>query len=291
MSGPIFVYDFTLGCNFATTDDVKNVLRDMCKKWCFQLERANSGYNHYQGRFSLKHKMRLTTLKNKLPWPEIHLSPTSNENSDNDFYCTKEDTRVDGPWKDTDVVIYIPRQVREISTWYPWQISVCEKLSTWDTRSIHCIIDTAGNKGKSTLVSALGSSRKACQIPFCNDFKDIMRMVMDRPKVGAYLIDMPRAVTKDKLYQLYGAIEIVKGGYAYDDRYVFKEEYFDCPNIFVFTNKCPDMQLLSPDRWKLWMINNNMELVEFTHLTIVSEAPGVQITQQPPGISTNPQAQ
>lgn len=307
MSGPIFVYDFTLGCQYATVEDVKRILTEFCKKWTFQREISdNTGFEHFQGRFSLKHKMRRDTLKNKLPWKEIHLSPTSNENSDNDFYATKEDTRIEGPWKDTDEVIYIPRQVREIQTWYPWQISVCEKLSLWDTRSIHCIVDAGGNKGKSTLASALGSTNKACQIPFCNDFKDIMRMVMDQPKVGAYLIDMPRAVNKEKLYQLYGAIEIIKGGYAYDDRYSFRKAYFDCPNIFVFTNKCPDLQLLTTDRWKLWMINDNMELVEYvppaeiasnfaiaqnTNSFTLNLTPGVQNFQtQPPGTFANPRA-
>jgi len=49
-------------------------------------------------------------------------------------------------------------------------------------------------------------------------------------------------------------IETLKDGYAYDDRYHFKEEYFDCPQIWVFMNMVPDISMLSKDRWKLWVI-------------------------------------
>ena len=103
---------------------------------------------------------------------------------------------------------------------------------------------------------------KAKSPPFCNDFRDLMRMVCDMDETNCYLIDMPRAVSKDKLFQLYGAIEKIKDGYAYDDRYRFTEKYFNPPVVWVFTNRCPDLGLLSLDRWKLWTIEND-ELIPY----------------------------
>jgi hypothetical protein len=71
---------------------------------------------------------------------------------------------------------------------------------------------------------------------------------------------MPRALKKDKLGGFYSAIETVKDGYAYDDRYNFTEKIFDCPVIWVISNTLPDFSLLSRDRWKLWEITDDKEL-------------------------------
>ena len=76
-------------------------LEEHCKKWTFQLERGEkTGKLHFQGRFSLKSKTRLTGLVKLLP--KAHFSVTSNENRTNCFYVEKEDTRIKGPWRDTD---------------------------------------------------------------------------------------------------------------------------------------------------------------------------------------------
>lgn len=253
-------FDFTVGRDFVTQEKLQELLENHCKKWCFQLERGENGFEHYQGRLSLKTKTRLTGIIKLFGIKEIHFSITSNENKENDFYACKEDTRILGPWKNTDEKIYIPRQVREIEQLYPWQQYIVDNYNIWDTRSINVIVDTQGNCGKSTLVSYMRAHRLAFKIPYCNDFKDIMRMVCDVPIKRCYLIDMPRAIKKDKLFQLFSAIEEIKNGYAYDDRYHFKEIVFDCPNIWIFMNELPDYTMLSADRWKFWHITEEMEL-------------------------------
>jgi len=258
MTSPIYHYDFTLSKDDWTHEKVIDTLYpEFVKKYCFQLEEGDSGYVHYQGRISLVKKRRLNeVLKVLKPLIEkIHLSPTSNNGLENNFYVMKGDTRIEGPWKDDDEKIYIPRQVRGLEL-MPWQQSLVEKSQVWDTRSINIIHDTEGNIGKSTLVTYLGVHKLARQIPYCNDYKDILRIVMDMPTSTTYLIDMPRAINKERLFQMYSAIETIKNGYAYDDRYHFKEKYFDCPNIWVFTNTLPETSMLSIDRWKYWEVKN-----------------------------------
>ena len=124
----------------------------------------------------------------------------------------KDDTRIDGPWKDDDEEIYIPRQIREIEKLYPWQQHIVDNYDIWDTRSINIVIDKRGNNGKSILVSYMRAHKLAFAIPYCNDFRDILRMVMDVPTKRCYLIDMPRAIKKEKLFQMYSAIETIKNG-------------------------------------------------------------------------------
>lgn len=256
MSNAITTYDFTT----FEVDREKTIelLKKYCKEWAFQLEACpTTGRHHFQGRFKLKVKERLTGVRKR--FPSFHkLSPTSSENADNMFYVIKEDTRIDGPWTDQDK--YIPRQVREIKELRPWQKYIVDHAKDWDTRTINIILDKKGNHGKSILCTYLGVYEIGRKIPFSNDFRDIMRMVMDTPDSSLYIFDIPRALKKDKLFQFYAGIEEIKNGYAYDDRYAFKEKYFDCPNVWIFTNEEPDRNMLSSDRWVLWTITDEYEL-------------------------------
>lgn len=251
------VWDFTIGDAFTSIDELTGLLKKHCKKWAFQKEQgSNSGYNHYQGRLSLQTKMRLKQVKDLFAIKEAHWSVTSTENRDNCFYVTKEDTRVEGPWTDKDEVVYIPRQIRGI-TLLPWQQSIVDSASDWDTRHINIIVDDRGSIGKTTVKTYVRAHKIGRFIPFVNDYKDMMRIVMDCPKVPLYIIDIPRAIQKDKLFQFYAGIETLKDGYAFDDRYHFKDELFDCPVIWVFTNVRPQTTLLSADRWKFWQVQGN----------------------------------
>lgn len=246
------VYDLTVPGD-VPVDEVKRLFGEYCKKWVFQRECGESGYEHYQCRVSLKVKSRPSGVVKMFPgW---HNSVTSGENRDNTFYVTKEDTRIAGPWRDDDKKVYIPRQIRGIEL-RPWQQQVVDDADVWDTRTINVIIDTKGNNGKSTLATYIGVHELGRSFPPLNDFKDISRMVMDTPKRRLYVIDMPRGMEKRQLTSFYSGIEQLKNGYAFDDRYHFKEEYFDCPNIWIFTNKAPDFSLLSNDRWKVWYFSD-----------------------------------
>jgi len=244
------VWDFTLSCEHGTKEDVDTFCRKWCKKWCYQMEKSDGEYLHWQGRVSLKVKSYLKGIVKKLP--KAHWSPTSSENRDNDFYTCKEDTRVDGPWKDSDP--YMPRQIRMYPNMLPWQQSVIDLCKVWDPRRVHVILDTTGNIGKTTLVGYMRCNGLARKLPMVNDMKDLLRAVCDMPTSTAYLIDMPRCTNKERLFQLWSAVEEIKNGYAYDDRYHFKEKFFDSPAVIVFTNTMPDLNLLSKDRWVIHTI-------------------------------------
>lgn len=254
MSNAVCTYDFTTPECDRTI--IQNWINDNCKKWCYQLEEGESGYKHYQGRVSLKIKERLTGVIKGSKGIIHHWSITSNENRDNNFYVCKDETRIDGPWKDNDPKpVYIPRQFR-IDSLLPWQQYIVDHYDDWDSRCINIVYDPEGHKGKSVLVGYMCTSGLSQKIPYCNDYRDIMRMIMGTNKKRIYLIDLPKALGKDKLATFMSGIETLKDGYCYDDRYHFKEEWFDSPNVWMFTNKIPDQNLLSKDRWKYWQISN-----------------------------------
>lgn len=250
------VYDFTYHLYERDPMDIIKLLKQHCKKFSFQLERGEkTGKKHYQGRFSLKIKKRLTDIPFKLG----HFSITSKANQNNDFYVTKEDTRIEGPWTDKDEVTYIPRQVREINNLYPWQQQVIDSIKIWDTRHINVVVCSSGNIGKSTLVSYMRAHKLGTPLPPVNDYKDMLRIVyaLAKDSNNCFLIDQPRSQKKDKLFGFYSGIETIKDGYAYDDRFTFKQRVFDCPVIWVFTNIFPEKGMLSEDRWKYWQVRKN----------------------------------
>lgn len=265
------VWDFTLYEDLDAEDKVKAILTQFCKKWCFQLEKGEkSGLEHFQGRFSLKNKTRKSGVLNLFPWKKWHISPTSKANRDNMFYVSKEDSRISGPWSDEDVVVYIPRDIRDRSP-RDWQIDMIQTLSTYHERWIDVLVDTNGNNGKSWLTRYMMCHGLGQLVPLVNDAKDLMRLVMDMPKSKCYIIDMPRTFNKDRLFQFWGAIEMIKGGYAYDDRYHFKQELFDPPRILIITNQFPDEGLMSKDRWRFWEIDSDGKLAASAHSRSLSQ--------------------
>jgi len=259
MSNPVLHYDFTLNLNAVDVNwaTVADMLKGLCRQWCFQKEVGELRKTpHYQGRLCLKEKMRLVTLKNKLKGSVLegcHLSPTSTANKGNTFYVQKEEGRVDGPWTDKSNASYIPLRVRSFSP-YPWQQKLIDLAIDNDDRSIHVVFDPQGGVGKSTLMTYMVTHGKAECIPPMKDHKDIMRMVMNLQKSRCYFVDLPRASDKKHMTNMWAALETVKSGMAYDDRYEFKREFFEPPNIIVFTNVIPDRNLLSEDRWVVWTI-------------------------------------
>lgn len=265
-----FVYDLS-GEILSYTSVLKN-LKGFVKKLSFQLEEGSSGYRHFQGRLSLIKKRRKSEIIKLFKAQDRimprYFKPTSNPTfyTGNNFYVMKEETRIEGPWTEKEYQseeIYIPRQVREMKTLRPFQTQIIENAKVWDTRTINVVYNESGNIGKSRLVSYCRAHKIGRALPSVNDYKDLLRMVYCLPTSKLYLFDMPRALKKDKQFQLYSAIETIKDGYAYDDRYTFKEKVFDCPNIWIFTNTLPDKKLLSKDRWKIWQVCDDYSLELF----------------------------
>ena len=264
-----FKYDFTLKAELLTTDELKDKLKSICKKWGFQREISNNTeYDHYQGRVSLKEKKRLTTLCKENPG--FHWSITSNYiNNDNFYdYVEKEDTRIEGPYKDTDIPKLETYQLKIFNKFelYPWQQHITTNIDKFEMRNINLIYDETGNSGKSLFCEYLEYNFDVEEVPPFRLMDDIFQWVCGCPGKKIYIFDMPRGMKKDKLGDFYSGIEIIKNGVAYDKRYTRKKIRFDRPQIYVFTNTLPEMSLMSADRWNVFKINKtDMSLEKFSN--------------------------
>lgn len=264
---PCALYDFRYNAEGTTPEDIKKHLTGIAKMYVFQLEQGDSGYLHYQGRMSLIKKRRKMEALKLFEVPPLYFEPTCNPEfyKGEAFYQVKVDTRIDGPWSDKDCVIYHTRQMEIFKQFslYPYQQSLLEKATQFCMRTIDLIYDPDGNIGKSVFGEYLEHTGVAEEIPPYRLMDDIFSWVCSRPIKKCYLIDMPRGMKKDKLGDFYSGIEVIKNGVAYDKRYNAKKIRFDRPRIFVFTNSLPEFRLMSKDRWNVWMVSENKELIRY----------------------------
>jgi len=264
-TSPCVTYDFTAHEN---AEDLKfrfkmiESLNRLCKKWAFQREKGEEkGQLHWQGRISLKDKVRIHQVKDLFGWGWWTL--TSNECRSDQFYVMKEKTRIDGPWTDQDAFTELPRDVT-FDKLRPWQEEMMYRLSQYDERTIDVVIDLRGNLGKSKLIKWAECHGKATEIPLLKSASEIMQAVYGSKTSKIYFIDVPRSFDqKKKMGELFTAVEMIKDGKAYDPRYLMKKKWFDPPRICVFMNICPDLKALSLDRWRLHSIDESDRLIPY----------------------------
>ena len=204
--------------------------------------------------------------------PPNYLEPTvlTETTKGEAFYMTKDDTRIDGPWRDDDEVKVMTRQLKEFidEDLYEWQTRIIDMCKQFDKRKIDLLYDPYGNIGKSMLCEYCEYHDLAEEIPPFRLMDDIFQWVYAFPDKPAYIVDLPRGIKKDKLGDFYAGLEIIKNGVAYDKRYGAKKIRFNRPRIFVFTNILPQFKLMSLDRWQCWEINENKELVVYTPINV-----------------------
>lgn len=255
---------------------VINQFKLICKKFVFQLEQGETtGYLHYQCRvsFAKRHykNQSLFSLFTLIPVPN-YMMPTANANfyKGDVFYVMKPETRIDGPWDERVTEKYIPRQYRnKLSQLRPFQKKIFEEAEIFDDRIINLIYCKKGNVGKSTIASVCELFGNGIDLPPVNDAEKLIQSCCDICEAkglrnpSPIFVDLPRAMNKDRLNGIYTAIEQIKKGKLFDLRYKYKEYWIDSPQIWVFSNIEPELHMLSQDRWKLWVINDNYELENY----------------------------
>lgn len=268
-------YDFTLKCDGTcrTWEELGQWLNGWCKKWVFQKEKGeNTDYLHWQGRVHLIKKKRLNELIKQMQHPEwpFHWSITCNKVHEGQSfnYVMKEDTKVEGPWTDADfeeppkmtwqLQYFLEKHENDLLEWQQWLKDYLEGPK--EMREVVCIVDEYGRSGKSLFAEYLEYHKLAFEVPPFSSSEDLMQCVCCLKEQKAYLIDMPRAMKKEKLAGFFAGIESLKDGKAYDKRYAFKKRRMNRPKVVIFTNTVPDMTLLSADRWRVVKFGPDGEL-------------------------------
>ncbi len=222
------------------------------KKWVFQREKSPEGFIHYQCLLQLKLKLRATQLVKSLAVflecepANIQLSP-----SDAGFvpYCTKIDTRTDGPWSCGIIGVPVkPPKLLAEADMFPWQKDLISKAKEApNDRTILWYSDPVGGAGKTQLckwfVHHMGAfifGGKAA------DMASRIVQMTDAPTIA--ICNIPRTHADFVSYQ---TIEAIKDGLVVTGKYEGGQKIFDSPHVIIFANFEPCYESLSKDRWKV----------------------------------------
>lgn len=261
--------------------NVISILKGVATHWCFQLEKGETGYEHYQGRLRLHHKKtKSAALKLFGDSPPNYFEPTSEkEYQRGSFnYQMKVDTRTGGPW--TDKSEDIPMETLdqlipfEKNGPFKWQQKCLDIIATKpDLRKVYIIVNPAGSKGKSSFVNNLLTKRLGYFVPSINDHIkliqaccNIVESIPVEPgcyrRPNCFLLDIPKSMghNRKELSNLYRVIEELKDGRVVEFRYKYRMILFHTPHIFVYTNEYPDIRLLSEDRFCIYTVTEDFDL-------------------------------
>ena len=272
--GQCALFDVTVpGDNFDDYRELAQVLNTLAKKWVFQKEQGEeTGYIHWQVRLSLHKKTSCgALLRDIVPQLPGHWSVTSNTTHDagNVFnYCMKVQTRIDGPWDDRTEVREPATMTTQLAHFltlemYPWQTKAYELATSYDERKLIYIYDPHYNSGKSIFCEYLEYKEVGEEIPPFTLMEDIMQFVMCQFKSKCYMFDMPAAMKKEKMHQMYSGLEMLKNGFLYDKRYNGKKRRISRPMVLCFANNLPQLNLMAPDRWRVMYITPDKDLVDY----------------------------
>lgn len=276
-SSACHLYCFTAVDHLDSPDYYINWCKKWGKHWCFQLERGSERKQlHYQGIISLKVKRRQNELKSllrangELPL-RITVSSTPNlVGGSAEFYVTKPDGRVAGPWTDKDRVKFFAwdiEEFKEMNNLLPWQKFIYDNRNRREKRVVNLIIDPAGKKGKSTFARLMAAHGYALWLDAVGDAERLSASLCDilagreerDPKM--IIIDLERSSNQKNNMHLYQVIEKLKNGRVCDTRYRYREWEFHPPQVWVFCNRIPEQLMLTADRWRIWEIDPDNELV------------------------------
>lgn len=248
-------------------EDVKNVLLEWCKTnckyWIFSYELGEKEETpHIQGYFEYKKKKRITEDK-ILKQYNPHYKICKGDKAANTLYCIKEgrDINCSDPRyielikEDKELNVLTKEQL------YEWQkniINIIEQKP--DDRTINWIFEGQGNKGKSALCKYICFNHNAiCVGGKATDIKyGILKFKEEfdyYPRI--VIIDLPRSY--DNNFLNYHAIEEIKNGLFFSTKYECKQVIMNSPHILIFSNKKPETEKLSEDRWNIINIEEKNE--------------------------------
>lgn len=147
-------------------------------------------------------------------------------------------------------------------TLWDWQEEVKGRcMVSADDRTINYIIDFKGHMGKSKFCKWMHFHHGAIMIPW-GKTGDILNLVTKLGAKTVYLFDLSRSKPQDWAKDdIAAAMEQIKNGYIVNWKFETGAFLMEPPHIWCFSNSPPNISSMSADRWKLWEISDNKQLL------------------------------
>ena len=154
---------------------------------------------------------------------------------------------------------------------YPFKNTILESvlIKNKDNHKIDIIFDKIGNSGKSFIADYIHIYKKGYNIYPLNDYMKLVDNIYNiliknndiEPKL--LIFDLQKVISNNKLYNLIKVFSQIKKGEVFSSKYIYRKWYFYPPRIWIFCNKINIINILSRDKYNIWIINKNKELVKY----------------------------
>lgn len=236
-----------LTINNYSPEDEANIDNIGADKYIWQEEVGNSGTPHLQVFLYFINPVDFNTVKRWFPAAHIEKAQS---NSESIKYCSKESTRIRGPFIKN---IELPKTICIIQEFKEWQKKILDLIDTEpDYRTIYWYYDEVGNTGKTSLCKYICSTRQdAIYVNgSAKDMKYAITCMKIKPRV--ILIDYARDQESHISWQ---GIEEIKNGIFFNSKYESSMVIYNSPHVICFANFKPQEYKLSKDRWNILDVN------------------------------------
>lgn len=161
-------------------------------------------------------------------------------------YCSK-----DKNYKTNIIDVYVPSITPDI--FFQWEKDIINIITNKpDDRLLYWYWEPKGCAGKTTFAKYLSVYHNA--IPLRGKTNDILHCAAEHPS-QLYIFISPRT---NEDYFPYEGLELVKDGYFMSGKYESKPITRPCPHVFIFANFPPNEHKMSPDKWKIVDITDQL---------------------------------
>lgn len=252
MKNACYRFSITYFADVIRLPTVKNFCDLFCSKYIFQYEQCPTTHStHFQCYVTFKEKYKSSALKSLL---------NNNGLSGADFspaasigltrYCSKNESRIDGPWASGDH--YFGKDLQVVrDNMFGWQKRLVRLVDEEPhDRHILWYYDPDGCAGKSKFCKYM-TKFKDCLAITTGKASDILYVVKEMEKKRMYIFDLARTIPKGYEDEFYLTLESVKNGYFINTKYKGGVVMFETPHVIVFSNFMPNRAKLSDDRWRI----------------------------------------
>lgn len=185
----------------------------------------------------------------------IHWEKAKGSRQQNYAYCTKEGNRV---WVNGEPEAQ-PTIISQLRPWQRHVRDICAQFAP-DERAIYWFWEPTGGFGKSAMCKYLVKHHRAMVIS--GKAADMKHGIVSlHAETGRYprvlILDIPRSV--DMRYFSYTGIEEIKNGCFFSTKYESGMVLMPTPHIVIFSNRAPDLDEMSADRWRVTRLDEFVE--------------------------------
>ncbi len=229
-------------------DWLQSIIEQACRFGIYGREVGENGTPHLQGYIEFRKKHRPLEVFNRTC---IHWEKCKGNKDANITYCSKSGQTWQYPKKH---VIYTINEEHM----YDWQLECLEWLNDApDDRTVHWVIGTEGNEGKTSFQKWLAIHRGAFILGGkASDIRNaICAELQAKGKTPELIVvNIPRSYNQD--YLSYEGFENIKDMCFYSGKYEGGMVIGNAQHLIILSNEPPETSKMSSDRWSIWNIRN-----------------------------------